>query len=119
MTKRTESKKETIARRIREARKLAGLSQGQVAKILGLHRPSITEAELGNRNVTTEELSKLAEIYKVSFSWLACETDDAADPHDDKLQLAARELKKLKPQDLERLMAILAAMRSGSEGGRK
>ena len=119
MTKSTESKKELIARRIREARKLAGLSQGQVAKLLGLHRPSISEAEAGNRNVTTVELGKLAEIYKVSFAWLAGETGEATNQHDERLQLAARELQKLKPEDLERLLAILASMRGGSKGGNK
>lgn len=35
-----------LAGRLREARKLAGLSQGHVAGILGLHRPSISEIEL-------------------------------------------------------------------------
>src|SRR5262249_7190613 len=83
----------------------AGLSQGQVAKMLGLHRPSVSEAEAGNRNVTAEELAKLAGIYKVSVSWLAGEGDESADPHDDRVQLAARELQKLKPADLERLLA--------------
>ena len=31
-------KRALIAERLKEARKLAGLSQGQVAKILGLHQ---------------------------------------------------------------------------------
>jgi len=35
---------------------------------------------------------------------------------DPRLQLAARELSKLKPDDLDRLMRILAAMRQGHEG---
>jgi transcriptional regulator with XRE-family HTH domain len=115
MTPTPDEKKQTIARRIREARKLAGLSQGQVAKLLGLHRPSISEAEAGNRNVTADELVKLAGIYKVSVAWLAGEGADKADPHDEKVQLAARELQKLKPDDLDRLLTILAAMRN--EGG--
>jgi transcriptional regulator with XRE-family HTH domain len=117
MTKQPDPKKQVIARRIREARKLAGLSQGQVAKMLGLHRPSVSEAEAGNRSVTAEELAKLAEIYKVSVSWLAGEGAESADPHDDQVQLAARELQKLKPADLERLLAILATMRG--QGGEK
>lgn len=117
MTQQPDAKKQLIARRIREARKLAGLSQGQVAKMLGLHRPSVSEAEAGNRNVTAEELAKLAGIYKVSVSWLVGEGDETADPHDDRVQLAARELQKLKPADLERLLAILATMRG--KGGEK
>lgn len=83
--------------------------------MLALHRPSISEAEAGNRNVTAGELARLAEIYKVSVSWLAGEGAESADPRDDRIQLAARELKKLKPADLERLLAILGTMRDQRE----
>ena len=41
-----------IAERLKAARQLAGLSQGHVAKILGMHRPSISEIEAGNRRVS-------------------------------------------------------------------
>jgi transcriptional regulator with XRE-family HTH domain len=111
----TEEKRSIIAARLREARKMAGLSQAQVAKMLGLHRPSISEAEAGNRKVSADEITKLAEIYDVSVSWLLGEGVDKLDIHDDKIQLAARELRKLKPDDLERLLTILASMRRGGE----
>jgi transcriptional regulator with XRE-family HTH domain len=110
-------KREIIASRIREARKMAGLSQAQVAKMLGLHRPSISEIEAGNRSVSAEEISKLAEIYEVSVSWLLGEDTEKLDVHDDRLQLAARELKKLKPEDLDRLLKLLASTRGS--GGKK
>jgi transcriptional regulator with XRE-family HTH domain len=106
-----ESKREIIAERIREARRMSGLSQAQVAKMLGLQRPSVSEMEGGNRAVSAEELAQLAEIYDVSVSWLLGEGARKADPQDAKLQLAARELNKLRPKDLERLMAILASLR--------
>lgn len=106
-----ESKRQIIAARIREARRMAGLSQGQVAKMLGLQRPSVTEIESGNRAVSAEEFAKLAEIFEVSMSWLLGEGAERTDLQEDKLQLAARELKKLKPKDLERLMSILASLR--------
>ena len=106
-----DSKRQVIAARIREARRMAGLSQGQVAKMLGLQRPSVTEIESGNRAVSAEELAKLAEVFEVSTSWLLGEGAERVDAQDDKLQLAARELKKLKPKDLERLMTILASLR--------
>lgn len=105
-------KKAVIAARIREARQAAGLTQGQVAKILGLHRPSVSEMEAGNRSVTAEELSKLAETFDVSLAWLAGEGADRVDTWDNKLQLAARELRKLKPEDLDRLLKIVASMRT-------
>ena len=108
-------KKAIIAARIREARQMAGLSQGQVAKILGLHRPSISEMEAGNRNVSADEIVKLAETYEVSPAWLLGEGTDKLDVHDTKIQLAARELQKLKPADLDRLLHILASMRDSGE----
>ena len=106
-----EEKKTIIATRIREARKMAGLSQAQVAKILELPRPSITDMESGNRKVSAEEISVLAELYDVSASWLLGEGATKVDMHDDKLQLAARELQKLKPDDLDRLLTLLASRR--------
>lgn len=106
-------KKAIIASRIREARRMAGLSQAQVAQILGLHRPSISEIEAGNRNVSAEEIAQLAEMFDVKASWLLGEDADKVDIYDNKLQLAARELQKLKPEDLDRLLTILASMRTG------
>jgi transcriptional regulator with XRE-family HTH domain len=115
------AKRSLIAERLKEARKLAGLSQGHVAKMLGLHRPSVSEMEAGNRRVSADELARLAEIYDVNVAWLIGETSDTLDAQDPRLELAARELTKLKPDDLDRLLKLLAAMRSeptpNAEGG--
>jgi transcriptional regulator with XRE-family HTH domain len=108
------AKRRQIAERLKEARKLAGLSQGHVAKLLGLHRPSVTEMEAGNRRVSANELARLAEIYDVNVVWLLGEAPETLDAQDPRLELAARELSKLKPDDLERLLKLLAAMRSDS-----
>jgi transcriptional regulator with XRE-family HTH domain len=114
MTELDSAKRAQIAERLKEARKLAGLSQGHVAKMLGLHRPSVTEIESGNRRVSADELARLAEIYDVSVTWLLGEAPEKLDAQDPRLELAARELSKLKPDDLERLLKLLAAMRSDS-----
>ena len=106
-----DGKRQIIASRIREARRLTGLSQGQVAKMLGLQRTAVTEIESSNRAVIAEELAKLAEIFDVSVAWLLGQGVTQLDVHDDRLQLAARELQKLKPKDLDRLLSILASMR--------
>lgn len=110
-----------IAERLKEARKLAGVSQAHVAKILSLHRPSISEMEAGSRRVSAHELARLAQIYDVDVAWLLGEAPETLDAQDPRLELAARELAKLKPDDLDRLLRLLAAMRSDStpnaEGG--
>ena len=103
-------RREIIASRLREARRMAGLSQAQAARLLGLHRPSVSEMEAGRRRVAAEELLQLAELYDVSVGWLGGERAEKLDAHADKLLLAARELGKLKPPDLERLMSLLASM---------
>lgn len=103
-----------IAERLKEARKLAGVSQGHVAKLLGLHRPSISDIEAGNRRVSAHELARFAEIYDVNVTWLLGEASESLDPKDPRLELAARELNKLKPADLDRLLKLLAVMRSDS-----
>ena len=54
------AKKQIIANRLAEARKMAGLSQGQVARMIGLHRPAISEIEAGHRNVTAIEIAQFA-----------------------------------------------------------
>ncbi len=119
MTDLQEDKRAVIALRLREARKMAGLSQGQVAKMLDMHRPTISEIEAGNRRVSAEELSRFAERYDVTISWLLAETAEQLDTDDPRLQLAARELSKLKPEDLGRLMRLFASMRnSDSDDGK-
>ena len=104
--------REGIAARIREARKMAGLSQGQVAKLLKLHRPAISEIEAGNRRVSAEELAQLAKLFDVSVAWLIGEAPESIESDDPRVQLAARELKRLKPENLERLLRLLAAIRN-------
>jgi transcriptional regulator with XRE-family HTH domain len=113
MTELDAAKRGQLAERLREARKLAGLSQGNVANMLGLHRPSVSEIEAGNRRVSADELARFAEIYDVSIVWLLGEAPETIDVQDPRLELAARELSKLKPEDLERLLKLLAAMRTG------
>lgn len=107
-----DTQRSVIALRLREARKMAGLSQGQVAKLLEMHRPSISEIEAGNRRVSAEELSKFADTYDVTVSWILGDTAEQLEVNDPRLQLAARELSKLKPDDLDRLLRLLASMRS-------
>jgi transcriptional regulator with XRE-family HTH domain len=98
-----------LSERLRFAREQAGLSQGQVAKLMELHRPTISEIEAGRRRVTAEEMAEFAGIYEVSISWLSGSEDDGIG--DDRVRLAARELAKLNRTDLDRIMRLLATMR--------
>jgi transcriptional regulator with XRE-family HTH domain len=104
-------KRKAIAARLSLARKQAGLSQAQVAKILKLHRPSISEIEAGRRSVSAEELIAFAKIYGVGLNWLACEENSESNVDKDKFELAARKLAGMKKGDLDKILDLLRAMR--------
>ncbi len=100
-----------VASRLRQAREYAGLSQGQVAKLLQMHRPTISEIEAGRRHVAAEELGKFARVYDVSVSWLLDENDDMSDDERATMLLAARELAKLKKEHREAVIQLLRTLR--------
>lgn len=100
-----------LARRLRDARTLAGLTQKQAASLLSMHRPTISEIEAGRRSVSSAELPRFAEIYDVSTAWLLGEASDEV--YEDRVRLAARELSKMQPEDVDRLLDVLSTMRGG------
>jgi len=103
-------KRAVLAERLRAAREMAGLSQGQVAERLRIHRPSVSEIEAGRRRVSAEELTELANLYAVDLSWLAG-VDAAPDERQARVEIAARELSKLREEDLDRVLKVLSALR--------
>jgi len=115
---RARTSQDTLPGRLRLAREQAGLSQGQVAKMLSLHRPSVSEIEAGRRKVSADELTALARIYGVSVGWLTGEEDAADDETAARVKLAARGLANLKPDDLDRVIKLLAALRDADVEGR-
>jgi len=59
--------------RISELRKNKGYSQDELARLLEISRPSLTQIELGNRNVSVFELKKMADILSFSIDKLLSE----------------------------------------------
>ena len=96
-----------IAERLKAARSNAGLSQGQVAALLKLQRPAISEIESGRRRVSAEEIRQFADIYGVTSGWLVDGSESAVDPT---LELAARNLGKLKTEDLNNVIDFLKTL---------
>jgi len=78
-----------------------------VAKLMGLHRPTISEIEAGRRRVSADEVTQFAEVYGVGTDWILSERDPDAVPDDDKILLAARQLSRMKDDDLARLMKLI------------
>ena len=111
-----EVSRQVIASRLRLGRELAGLTQGQVAKIRGWHRPTVSEIEAGRRRVSADELTGLAELYGVSVSWIV-EEDEEHSPSSARARLAARELGKLRDEDLDRLLELIRSFRTSDGTG--
>ncbi|WP_173780726.1 helix-turn-helix domain-containing protein [Agarilytica rhodophyticola] len=106
-----------IAGRLRSAREMAGLSQGQAAKRLGMHRPTISEIEAGRRNVKSDELTKFADLYRVEIVWIA-EGKVSEEKIDQSILAAARELSSMKDEDIETLINTIKMIKSsgGADG---
>jgi transcriptional regulator with XRE-family HTH domain len=71
--------REPLATNLRKARENVGLSQDAVAKRLRLSRSLVAQIELGNRQVTADELAKFADLYgtpAVELSGTRVATDD-------------------------------------------
>jgi transcriptional regulator with XRE-family HTH domain len=102
-----------VAERLRAAREASGLSQGQTAQKMNMHRPTVTEIEAGRRKVSAQEVERFAELYGVTAEWIVTgETDENGS--DARLVIAARELSKMNEKDLDRLMKMLKMFRKAN-----
>ena len=106
-----EERRKAIASRLRMSRKMAGLTQGQVAMSLDWHRPTVSEIEAGRRKVSAEELAMLAEMYGVNGPWIVGEENEDSSLAADRVKLAAKELGKLREEDLDRILLLVQALR--------
>ena len=104
-----------VGERLRWAREQSGLSQGQIAKMLDYHRPTISQIEAGQRVVRPDEIARLAQIYGVKETWIIKGDAVLADATDPRVELAARELSKLRKSDLDAVLRMIKVMRSKGE----
>ncbi len=86
-----------IAGRLREAREYLGLSQEEVASVLKLSRPAVTNIEAGTRKVDALELAHLARLYGRPVSYLLSGEQKGADA---RVAFAARAVRGLSDNDL-------------------
>jgi transcriptional regulator with XRE-family HTH domain len=108
----THTDPQAVGHRLRWAREQAGLSQGQIAKMLGFHRPTISQIEAGQRNVRSDEVARFAEIYEVKEGWIIKGDSFVDDDDDPRIEVAARELRKLRKADLDKVFRLIKVMRS-------
>jgi len=58
-----------LLKRLREARRQAGLTQVQVAKALGRPQSFVTKCELGERRIDPVDLQRFAKLYRKPLSF--------------------------------------------------
>lgn len=58
-----------VAARLREAREKSGLTQEQVARLLGTTNVQVSYWETGKRQIDLASLSRIADVYGYSMSW--------------------------------------------------
>ncbi|WP_238190817.1 helix-turn-helix domain-containing protein [Paenibacillus sp. L3-i20] len=88
---------DTLGSRIRRLRKKSGLTQEEIAAMLGKTRPAFTQYELDNNVPPSETLSHLASILKTSTDYLmgvslSSQPADAEDRFVDQLDLSDSQL---------------------------
>lgn len=72
-----EISKKQIGKRIIDLRSKRGLSQEELAKNIGISRPSLTQLELGNRSLSLAELQKLSVLFGFSLDDFMSKNFDA------------------------------------------
>lgn len=60
---------------VRAVRRDRGLSQEHLADICGLHRTYVSDIELGKRNVSLENIEKIAAAFNMSITELFAEVE--------------------------------------------
>lgn len=92
----------TLNDRLKEARKNLKLSQEYVAKVLGIHRTTVTAIESGVRKVTADELKMFSELYGVSIHELMYEEKE-----NDEVKMFARTFSELSENDKKEIINLM------------
>lgn len=109
MKKMTTSDFKTVGERMKWARVQAGLTQSQVATLLGVHRETIAQIESNSRTIKASELKSFANLFKVRSEWIL--DGDIVLCEDGEIQLIARKLSKLSSSDLNSILRAVQVMK--------
>ena len=116
MPKNEDTNPAAIGERLRWAREQAGLTQTQIARMLNCHRPTISQIEGGQRIVRPDEIARFASLYGVQEKWII-HGDSGLEAKDARVEIAARELAKLRKEDLDAILKVIKVMRSNRRDG--
>ena len=72
----------SIGRKLKELRNSRDLKQSELADLVGLSRPAISNIESGKRSLTLSTLKRFCEVYGIDISYFGIDTssyDEATD----------------------------------------
>lgn len=107
-----------LASRLRESREYLGLSQEEVANVLGLSRTAITNLESGTRRVEAVELDKLARLYGKTADYLLT-GQSLSGAEGEHLSFLARATQGLSERDVEEIGRFADFLRNSSMQSKK
>ncbi|WP_127476128.1 helix-turn-helix transcriptional regulator [Microbacterium sulfonylureivorans] len=96
-----------LAENIRQERAYAGLSQDQVARVLGITRAAVSALETGRRRVSGVELKHLAKLFGTSADRLM----GAEAPRDATADALFRTTRELSNEDREQVLRFAEFLR--------
>ena len=99
----TQRRTDDLNRRLRRLRLAAGMSQSDVGKNIGLPRSAVTQIELGNRDLSADELVRFAAAFQRSPTALLTpsnEFDNDQNPEDDEVLIEFQEALKSSGESL-------------------
>jgi transcriptional regulator with XRE-family HTH domain len=80
--------------------------------MLDYHRPTISQIEAGQRVVRPDEIARFASLYGVEETWIIHGDLGLSADEDARVKIAARELSKLRKEDLDTILKVIKVMRS-------
>jgi transcriptional regulator with XRE-family HTH domain len=104
-----------LGERLRESREFLGLSQQEVADLLELTRPAVTNIETGKRKVSTLELREFARLYRKPYDWLIGESNDPTPSEDELTQALYRATNELSDRDRAQLLRFAQFLSEAGE----
>ncbi len=111
--------KKKLGERLRTIREQHGLSQGQLATMLGAHPQSVSQVERGVRGLTVQQVVKLARALRVSTDEILGEGQPArpAGNGDRRFVRRLQKIRELPPTQQKALLKLIdAALDIGGHG---
>lgn len=103
--------------RLRQARELRGISQGELARRAGLQPAAISHFETGTRRPSFDNLRTLAEALSVTADFLLGRTDDSEGLAETVDHPLFRDVAKLAESDRDTVRAVVNHLVAKRKGG--